>query len=56
MKKLFILFIILSIIIITFTSYAQDCDPVSITSVEHEGSGNRVTWTMPTGRGEIEIT
>jgi len=52
MKKLFTLFLI----IITITSNAQTCDPVSITSVEHEGSGNRVNWTTPKGRGEVIIS
>jgi hypothetical protein len=53
MKKLFTLFFIL----VTFTSNAQiDCAPATITNVEREGTGNRITWTMPAGEEEIEIT
>jgi hypothetical protein len=48
MKKLFTLF--LFFIAVILNSNAQtNCDPATITNVEREGSGNRVTWTMPAG-------
>jgi len=57
MKNLFTHLLLLSIIIIAFTSNAQpDCNPALITNVEHEGSGNRITWTMPTGGEKIVIS
>jgi hypothetical protein len=49
MKKLIILFLVTSINIAFLTTYAQDCNPAIITNVEREGSGNRITWTMPAG-------
>jgi len=52
MKKLFTLFLIA----VTFTCNAQDCNPATITNVEHEGNGNRITWTMPTGGEEVMIS
>jgi len=56
MKKIIILYLVTSINIAFLTTYAQDCDPATITKVEHEGTGNRITWTMPIGRGEVVIT
>ena len=56
MKKLIILFLVTSINIAFLTTYAQDCDPVTITKVEHEGAGNRINWTQPISRGEVVIT
>jgi len=57
MKIFFTLFQILVIFFVTFTSNAQtDCNPATITSVEHEGSGNRITWTMPAGSEEVMIS
>ena len=48
MKNFFSLF--LFFMIVTFTSNAQnDCNPATITNVAHEGSGNRINWTMPFG-------
>jgi hypothetical protein len=48
MKNLFTLFIFLIAVILN--SYAQtDCNPATITNVEREGAGNRITWTMPIG-------
>jgi len=54
MKKLFTL----SIIIVTYiVSNAQtDCKPATITNVEKEGSGNRITWNMPASGEEITIS
>ena len=57
MKNLFTFLSFLSIIIFTFTSNAQtDCNPATITNVEHEGSGNRITWKMPIGDEKVEIS
>jgi len=60
MKKLITLFFLATIFMAAFTCNAQnvtqDCAPVTITSVEHEGAGNRITWSQPTGRGEVVIT
>ena len=57
MKKLTILFLVTSINIAFLTTYAQtDCEPATITKVEHEGSGNRITWTMPLGGTEVIIS
>ena len=60
MKKLITLFFLATIFMVAFTCNAQnvtqDCAPVTITSVEHEGAGNRINWTPPTGRGEVVIT
>jgi len=57
MKKLFTLFQILVIFLVAFTSNAQtNCNPAIITNVIHEGSGNRITWTMPTGGEEVTIS
>jgi len=51
MKKLFTLFLFL--VVVAFTSNAQtNCNPATISNVEHEGSGNRITWSMPAS-GEI---
>jgi hypothetical protein len=53
MKKLFTFFFI----IVTLSSNAQtDCNPTTITNVSHEGSGNRIVWTAPIGRGEVMIS
>jgi hypothetical protein len=55
MKKNFILFLFFSLI--TFISNAQtDCAPVTITNVVHEGVGNRLTWTPPSGSTEVVIS
>ena len=58
--KNFITFFLATIFMATFTCNAQNvtqtCDPVTVTKVEHEGAGNRITWTQPTGRGEVVIT
>jgi len=62
MKKITFLFFVSAVInIVTFTSSAQNtaqtgCDPVTISKVENEGAGNRITWIQPTGRGEVVIT
>ena len=60
MKNLIILFFLATIFMAAFTCNAQNatqtCDPTTITKVEHEGAGNRITWTQPTGRGEVIIT
>jgi hypothetical protein len=57
MKKLLASFQILIIFSVTFTSNAQtNCNPATITNVEHEGSGNRITWIMPTGEEEVTIS
>jgi hypothetical protein len=57
MKKLLALFQILIIFSVTFTSNAQtNCKPAFITNLEHEGSGNRIAWTMPTGEEEVIIS
>jgi len=48
MKKLAILFLVTSITIAFFTTFAQDCAPATITKVEKEDAGNRITWTLPT--------
>ena len=56
MKKLIILFLVTSINIAFLTTYAQDCNPATITKVEKEGAGNRINWTMPPGDKEIIIT
>ena len=57
MKNLFTFLSFLSIIILNFISNAQtDCNPATITNVEHGGSGNRITWTMPTGGEEVTIS
>ena len=43
--------------IVTLTSNAQnDCNPATITHVAHEGSGNRVNWTMPISGEEVMIS
>jgi len=54
MKKLFTLLLIVVTYIVT--NAQTNCNPVTITSVEHEGNGNRITWTMPTGGEEKTIT
>jgi hypothetical protein len=55
MKKNFTLFLFL--MMGAFISNAQtNCDPVTITNVEHEGAGNRITWTPPTGIDEKTIS
>jgi len=52
MKKIITLFLLITVIL---TSNAQtDCNPATITNVAHEGTGNRITWTMPTS-GEEEV-
>jgi len=52
MKKLIILFV--SFFLVIFTNYAQtDCEPVSITNVQNEGTGTRVNWTTPIGIEEV---
>jgi len=56
MKKLFTLLLLISIISVTFTTYAQDCNPTTITKVEKEGAGNRITWTLPTIEKETKIS
>jgi len=56
MKKLIILFIVAGIHIAFLTTYAQDCTPTSITKVEKEGAGNRITWTLPTIEKETKIS
>jgi len=54
MKKLFTLFLI---VLTYLVGNAQtDCNPATITKVEHEGSGNRITWTMPAGGEEVTIS
>jgi len=56
MKKLIILFLVTSINIAFLTTYAQDCNPTTITKVEKEGAGNRITWTLPTIEKETKIS
>jgi len=54
MKKIITLFLLITVIL---TSNAQtDCNPATITNVEHEGTGNRINWTMPTSGEEIVIS
>jgi len=54
MKKFFTLFFLITVIL---NSNAQTgCNPATLTNVEHEGSGNRITWTMPTGGEEVTIS
>ena len=54
MKNLIILFFLATIFMAIFTSNCQNvtqtCYPTTITKVEHEGAGNRITWTQPTGK------
>jgi len=55
MKKIITLVILLITVILT--SNAQtDCNPATITNVAHEGTGNRIIWTMPTSGEEIVIS
>jgi len=56
MKKIIILFLVTSINIAFLTTYAQDCNPTTITKVEKEGTGNRITWTLPTIEKETKIS
>jgi len=54
MKKLFTL---LLIVVIYITSNAQtNCNPATITNVEKEGTGNRITWEMPPNGETVTIT
>jgi hypothetical protein len=54
MKNLFILFLLITILL---NSNAQTgCDPVTIINVEHEGDGNRITWTPHTSNEEMVIS
>jgi hypothetical protein len=54
MKKIFTLIFLM---MVAFTSNAQtNCNPVTITNVEHEGLGNRITWTPHTGTDEVVIS
>ena len=54
MKKLFTLLLIVVTYIVT--NAQTNCNPVTITNVEHEGNGNRITWTMPAGGEEKTIS
>ena len=56
MKKVLFLFIVTSINIAFLTTYAQDCNPTTITKVEKESTGNRITWTLPTIGKETKIS
>jgi len=54
MKKIFTLFFLFFTVILY--SNAQDCSPTTITKVEKEGTGNRITWTQPTIEKETKIS
>jgi hypothetical protein len=57
MKKLFPLFIFFVINLVFLTSNAQtDCKSATINNVKQEGSGNRMSWTMPAGDEEVAIS
>ena len=58
MKKIiFPLFLCAMIQMAAFTTYAQtNCEPATITKVEHEGSGNRINWTLPPSGEEVTIS
>jgi len=44
-------------IILAYTSNAQtDCEPATITKVEREGVGNRITWKMPPNGETVAIS
>jgi len=54
MTKLVTLFLI---IVTSIVSNAQtDCNPATITNVVKEGSGNRITWTLPLSGEEVTIS
>jgi len=44
-------------IILAYTSHAQtNCEPATITKVQREGVGNRITWKMPPNGETVTIT
>jgi len=54
MKKIFTLFFL--IIVIVNSNAQTGCNPTTITKVEKEGTGNRITWTLPTIEKETKIS
>ena len=56
MKK-FTLLMFICAIILAYTSHAQtNCEPATITKVQREGVGNRITWKMPPNGETVTIT